>query len=828
MGRSFEDARWIELEERDVHLDLDLVNWPSSTLKLTHWERGEDGGPFFRRIGMERRVKSKGEFELEERLLRFPSAPIHGLHRLSQEQVNMGPVESFHTYRVLSDPSRKGRISRIFLMQNGLNETQKIGLYYQLASYLIEQDPGTVCILRPFPGHLSRCAYPGLSETPLDHYLWDGLHLFRQFLRYLIETRWLLSAIARYSSYHCISGSGLLGENKRIAQSRLQPGKLAEKMRAEWKHLNEASRRAIDAQNDDSPRLRGKPPSQAAFRQAIVSLRDALRLDRYPAMNGSSFRRLGEPELHVLGYSLGGFTAQSVFMSWPFLVSSCSTLVSGGAMRELAPTAFADPEEWQTVLHSLRYELDDAMMDVRFAECEDTKLVAGMEPSLFRYLKRTFYEVFEQEYRSSHQTRLVAFRQRMLFVVGGNDPIVRTQNVLDSGPPDGINLLAVGGLGHFLEGAARGGKVEREQRAFWLPEAARTIGRLARDAAGKHRADLHRTWLDEDDLIKEKSPSALRKKQKWKHLKRLSVAERLEVEGDGTLPNLLFQRALDDLLVRAADDEKGEAGLLFILKNEPPTFLLGKRALQQRANAMYHEDVSIAEYVKGVRLRRAVIEEEVVRQKICVVLPHNLPTILRKIDAGLQHPSQSESSGEQLGFPEDLETTWANFKRDAKAWTAVFNDSIRVFPGRSQKEREKGASAEIEDSKLQKLHAAARRHLVIEDEGVEVIPALPDCWIWMSNEFLGLEKEGDAPSIEFGIQRLCETVPGYLGKQPEKDIAEKMRSDSLRAITLSRARYNPRFRGRIVAEPRQARELLLRAALCIVSTVPFKNFTFEN
>ncbi|HEX5609817.1 MAG TPA: hypothetical protein VFX45_06975 [Solirubrobacterales bacterium] len=788
---------------------------------------------------MEGQIKSADEFELEERLLRFPSAPIHGLHRLSQEQVNLGPVESFHTYRVLSAPNRSGRISRIFLMHNGLNETQKIGLYYQLASHLIAQDPSTVCILRPFPAHLSRFAYPGLSETPLDHYLWDGLHLFRQFLRYMIETRWFLSAIARYSNYHCISGSGLLCEGDQISKSRLQPGKLAEEMRAQWEQLNEASREAISAQGDESPKLRESPPSETAFRQAIVSLRDALRLDRYPPMDGSSFRRRAEPELHVLGYSLGGFTAQSVFMSWPFLVSSCSTLLSGGAMRELAPTAFADPEEWQTVLHSLRYELDDAMMDFRFADSVDpgdghpdsgdSELVAGMEPSLFRYLKRTFYEVFEQEYRGSHQTRLVAFRQRMLFVVGGDDSIVRTQNVLDSGPPDGINLLSIGGLGHFLEGAARGGTVEEEQRAFWLPEVARTIGRLARDAADKHRKDLQRTWLDENGLVKDKSPSSVRKKQKWKHLSRLSVAERLEVEGDGTLPSLLFQRALDDLLVRAADDEKKEEGLLFILKNEPPTFLLGKGALQQRANAMYHEDVSIADYVRGVMLRRAVIEEEGVRQKICVVLPHNLPTLLRKIDAGLQHPSQSESSGEPLGFRETPETTWTNLKRDAKAWTAApFHDSIRVLPGRKQQEEESGDPAEIEDSKLQALHAAARSHLFIEDEKVKVIPALPDCWIWMSNDFLGLGKQDGAPTIELGIQRLCEKVPSYLGKRPENDIAEVMRSDSLRGITLSRARYNPRFRGRIVAEPKQAQELILRATLCIAGTVPFQSFTFKE
>jgi pimeloyl-ACP methyl ester carboxylesterase len=772
---------------------------------------------------MEPTLRKRKGIDLEEKLLRFPSAPIHGLHRLSQEQVNMGPVESFHTYRLLSQPDRRGRVSRIFLMHNGLNETQKVGLYYQLASYLIEQDPGTVCVLRPFPGHLSRCAYPGLSETPLDHYLWDGLHLFRQFLRYMIETRWLLSTITRYSYYHCVSGSGLLGENKRILGSRLKTGSLAKEMREEWKHLNEASRKAVEGQGGDTPELRKEPPPDPAFRQAINSLRDALRLDHYPPKTGRTFTRRAEPELHVIGYSLGGFTAQSVFMSWPFLVSSCSTLLSGGAMRELAPTAFADPEEWQTVLHSLRYELDDAMMDFRFAG-DEKGFVGGMEPGLFRYLKRTFYEVFEQEYRGSFQTRLVSFRQRMLFVVGGNDPIVRPQSVLDSGPPDGINLLAVGGIGHFLEGVARG-KVEEEQRAFWLPEVGRTIGRLATNAAIKHRADLARTWLDEDDLIKEKAPSS--RKKKWKELKRLEIAERLEVEEDGTLPNFLFQRALDDLLARAADDENNEEekGLLFILKNEPPTFLLGPRALQQRANAMYHEDSSIVDYVRGVRLRRAVIEGEA-RDRICVVVPWNVPTILQNIDAGLQHPSQSESSGEQMGFAEDAGVTWANLLRDCKRWASgSHRDSIRVFDGRKGSERQ--VNERVDDESLEKLNEAACKHLRIQGEVDKVIPALPDCWVWMSNEFLDRAKGRSAPSVENGIQSLCREIPGYLGREKEKEVAESLRSDSLRIVSLSRARYNPRFRGRIVAEPRQAQELLLRLSLCIVTSVPFESFAFE-
>ena len=227
-----------------------------------------------------------------------------------------------------------------------------MGLHYELASHLINQDRNTVCILRPFPGHLTRAPYPGLSETPLDHYLWDGLHLFRQFLRYMIETRWLLSTIVRYSTYRCVSGSGLLEENDVAKGSRLDAPRLAATM-SEWENLYGASLLAIEKRRDGTPEM-CDPPTEIAFKAAIKSLRGALGLRR--RYDGDSFKPDAEPELHAIGYSLGGFTAQSVFMSWPFLLSSCSTLLSGGAMRQLAPTAFADPEEWQTVLHSLRYD----------------------------------------------------------------------------------------------------------------------------------------------------------------------------------------------------------------------------------------------------------------------------------------------------------------------------------------------------------------------------------------------------------------------------------------------------------------------------------------
>lgn len=798
--------------ERDAELELHLPEWPKEAPRPPRWTQPRRAGVLQRNVIGGEDPETALATPLKERVLRFPSAPIHGLHRLSQEHVNMGPVETFHSFRLLSHKTSRKPVSRIFLLHNGLNETRRMGLYYQLASHLIEQDEGTVCLLRPFPGHLTRCAYPGLTETPLDHYLWDGLHLFRQFLRYMIETRWLLSSIVRYSYYHCASGSGLLGESTSVEESRLSTPYLADEMAKEWKGIGNASRKAVAP---GSPKVPPAPPVET-FEHSIDSLREALGLQE--KLDGSRFDPNAEPELHVLGYSLGGFAAQSIFMSWAFLVSSCSTLLSGGAMRELAPTAFADPEEWQTVLHSLRYELDDAMMDQRFNRT-GARHVAGIDPNLFLYLKRTFYEVFQQEYRGSMQTRLESFQQRMLFVVGGSDPIVQPRSVLDSGPPEGINLISVSGLGHFL-GDSPKGQVEEEQREFWLPEISRTIGLLAQAAARKHRSDLEATWLGEDDLLpgltgeEENSDDEEGSDEDFPSPEKLSIAERLEVERDGTLSNRLFQRSLDDLLARA-EVTPGE-GLLFILKNEAPTFLLDEKALQQHAAALYHEDVGIVEYIREVRSRRPILRAA--RDRICVVLPWNLETVMRKIDAGLQHPSQSEGSGEQMSRAPDSKTTWKNLQKKCLAWTPEeYRNSIRVFDGRQGIDKESA------------LGKAALKRLGIENSSYAITSALPDCWVWMSNEFLG--RLIDSPlSVATDLVMLSGGVLPYVEKsrESEREIAKQMQKDNLRMLTVSRARYNPRFRGKIIAEPRQAQELLLRVALCIDASVPFGDFPFKS
>jgi hypothetical protein len=806
----FDEDRFIHFGERDVNLDLDRDKWPPPDLQPSpKWEARLEEGMLRRTIAKAKPIA----IPLREEILRLPSAPIHGLHRLSQEQVNMGPVETFHTLRLLTNPKNHHPIKRIFLLHNGLNETDRMGIYYRLASQLMVNNPGTACILRPFPGHLTRCASPGLTEKPLDHYLWDGLHLFRQFLRFMIETRWLLSSLARYSYYHCVSGSGLLGQSRKVDKGRLDPERLSKQVLGEWVNLRRAS-----ARSEDAPELPSRPALEP-FELAITSLQRSLGLHDSEKYDGSTFSPDAEPQLHTVGYSLGGFTAQSVFMSWPFLVSTCSTLLSGGAMRELAPTAFADPEEWQTVLHSLRYELDDAMMDSRFRMAEDGR-VAGMDPLLFRFLKRTFYEVFEQEYRGSFQTRLVAFRTRMFFVVGGNDPIVRPQSVLDSAPPDGINLLQVGGMGHFLEGTPDN-TVEKEQREFWIPQIGRIVAGLANRAGKKHREAIELTWLDQRDEL----PMSYRGSEEEigkseGDNRKLSVAERLEVQRDGTLPSLLFQRALDDLLARATEPAAPQ-GVLFILKNEAPTFLLDEKSLQLHASALFHEDVGTADYISEVRRRRKLILGGSARRRIAVVMPWNLETITKKIDAGLQHPSQSESSGEQMERTPDPERAWAKLMKRCLDWGEdPFKDSIRIL------EAEWPANLDDQErGNLHQLQATARFQLKIKDDSKWIAASIPDCWIWMSNRFLRRSDDWPDPVNVSEARKLLGTVvPTYLGRKSEPQIAERLRTDDLRVLIMSRARYNPRFRGKMVASPRQAQEILLQMSLCVSASVPLGDF----
>jgi hypothetical protein len=804
-------------------LRLTRRRWPARVPE--GWSRS---GRALRRIIVDDKAK-RIPAELEELILRFPSAPLHGLHRIHEHHVTIGASENFHTLRILrsADPKhRREPVGRIFLMHTGLNERDSMGHYYWLSSLLIQQQPNTVCIVRPFPGHLTRYPFSAFAETPLDHYLRDGSHLFRQFLRFMLETQWFLSVIVRRSSYRVASSANLLGESDDVAESRLSPDYLADQMQKVWRRLYEASLfTAAHEPPDNQPyRPEFSPPidDTTFFLDDIQSIRDTLKLGDFPTGNGELLhdedlpdQGLAEPNIHTLGYSLGGFTAQSVFMSWPFLVSSCATVLAGGALRELAPTVFADPEEWQTVLHSLRYELDDRLMHPYLGV--DDKYVAGVERELFAYLKRTFYEVFQQEYRGSIQTRYEAFRERMLFIVGGNDPVVRPESVLQSGPKGGLNLLEIGGLTHFLEGSGADNS-EKQQRAFWLPEMAELIDRFANHAGENHERQRELTWFDSRlarPYLRPKDwlgriaqltggEAATKKPGKTRNdatgsVTPLTAAELVAIGRDGALPGPLFERCLDDLVFRNMTEAKG---VLFILRNELPSVLLDDIAVRETGSALYHDDLSIVGYCHGVAARRDVITRQIATT--CLVLPRNARSIMANIDGQRGFPSQAETAGGGVMRRPSADELWRATVERCRGLVERKDgrESLRRFDG------EKGLPDG--DANLDRVLSLARHYA--DQEEITQIPSLCDCWMWVSKDLFA-KASGAKVDVARGIRELP-IITADVCESPQA-IVEQIRDEQIRIVSVSRARLNPRFRGRLIVDARSARRLLIHATLCL-------------
>src|SRR3954447_2765870 len=97
-GVPFNRAEWIRAAERDKALGVDDITWP--TIQPAGWTAT---GRTLRRLICDDGKESPPSMpaELEELILRFPSAPVHGLQRLHTHHHSVGTSENFHSFRVL-------------------------------------------------------------------------------------------------------------------------------------------------------------------------------------------------------------------------------------------------------------------------------------------------------------------------------------------------------------------------------------------------------------------------------------------------------------------------------------------------------------------------------------------------------------------------------------------------------------------------------------------------------------------------------------------------------------------------------------------------------
>ena len=94
----------------------------------------------------------------------------------------------------------------------------------------------------------------------------------------------------------------------------------------------------------------------------------------------------------------------------------------------------------------------------------------------------------------------------------------------------------------------------------------------------------------------------------------------------------------------------------------------------------------------------------------------------------------------------------------------------------------------------------------------------------MTPKFLGC---GDDPTAAEEREALIASALKF-GGDNVKGLAEELRDDNVRAITVSRARYNPRFRGRLVLNARALQQILTHVALCLAVSFEYPDFELER
>ncbi|MGN6217304.1 MAG: hypothetical protein ACTHN7_10185 [Solirubrobacterales bacterium] len=772
------DPTLISPHERDVSLNLHSSEWGAEL--EPDWTLHKKVRAFYRELTV---LTEEENRPLRDYIVRFPSAPIYGINRKQDYELSF-TRPNMHTLRLLTRPKDdKTPITRLFLLQNGLNEWQNLRFFYRLADWILKEDESSkqpcrsACLLAPFPGHLMHFPYAGpFAQLPLSRYLSDAGDLFRHFLRYMVETRWLLSIVNPVPpAPWLVGGEPLSQENLPLA------------LFEDWEALRDASVEALKDETNtpdaeiSNDALVGQPIGLKDAKSAVKTLRHLLG------------READAPQLpiHVVGYSLGGFVAQCVFFAWPNMVTSCATICSGGAIRALSPTAFAHSEEWQSVLHSLRAEIEGSMLAGKISRAESDGRVAGIDSAQFGYFHRIFNQVFLQEDHASYKQRLSEHGSRMLFVSGGEDPIVKTRDVLDASPDEGITMLSVARLTHFLAEDARS-ELEDEQRRFWLPESGSLIARAATRAEELKAKELRKA-------------SELRKKAESP----AKVTGREPNQRDLGSPD--FEAALNWVVNLVTK----KTGWLFVCRNGIPAAFLPPEHRLAQGTALHHHDVAVQDYVLGLARRGKALHD--IRDRTTICLSRNLKPVF--IGSGELFDPHNDAVG-KLVTRQERADVWGRFIAD-------WNDRVRWFEagqiGKSPRDFTR-------DKHYQKIARNFTR-LSAHREGIGSkdlkISRLPDVWISLAKGVIDMpDSDPEVTAMSF-VNWVAEIVAEHQSdstrsrKQDQTDaLSDYLAKGKVRIVRISGSELNPRYRGRFESKLEPVLLLLSHCAASLLRSRP--------
>ncbi len=792
-----EQASKIFLEERDINIDH-----KNSDLEKLNWEKIEiknNISYYFREIRSES-IGTQRAAIIQESLVRFPSAPIYGINRKFKHQLELARTTT-HNIRILRPTSLKPRFSpqekveRIFILHNGLNETDRMGFYYKIAFHLLKTEPNNnwACIIAPFPGHLTRFPVESIySEKPLDRYLNDPGDLFRQFLRYMIETKWLLSILVPIRNYQVNAGLNLAAEGGQGNLGRLNPSLLASEIKKHWERM-----KVYSMTKEQFPD--GTPTENMISKDQVLcsinSIRHIIGWDpttdgKNDILNEENLR----PYINLVGYSLGGFVAQSIFFTYPYAISSCSTICSGGPLKDIALTKFAHHEEWQTVVNSIRDELQSAMIKGIYHPDSSGNII-GINREEFSYLSKIFNTIFLRDVPESYRARVSEYVDRLFFILGGQDPIIKASAVQDISPAEGIHSVQIAKLSHWVND-----KTNEDWNLWWFPKVIADINSFSRRAEIKYLQNLKKNWPSNNVMHTEKNPNS-------KH--RTTKTPFLEIKEE-PLNYEQFDSCLDQM---ANEIQKG--GWIFILRNDIPIALLGEDVIEFHARSLHQSDERIGISMKKLNFRKMQLEKY--NKNVQIVLPKNigdwssrdLPTFPPTIETA-------------VGKIPSLKIRKENYKRFLNFWNKPYGQ-LRFFD----------PNIPNKGCELEKIVCG---NLGVKPKTIEIINTLPDVWIFMSKKFLNeintTKKGNRIDRRKIFIDYCCKIAThnqylkfnmGKKGDQIKKvpqDIRQAVKisttgisSGSLQIIRVSRARYNPRFRGTRVLGAKEVQGYLIHSAI---------------
>ena len=246
--------------------------------------------------------------------------------------------------------------------------------------------------------------------------------------------------------------------------------------------------------------------------------------------------------------------------------------------------------------------------------------------------------------------------------------------------------------------------------------------------------------------------------------------------------------------------------------------LLDPLAIQERATVLNHDDAGIRSYTHGVLNRQQILFT--CDTRISVILPWNIEQITKSIDAHPGFPSQAEISGGHMPAPPDGSKTWDACLANCIRLSKRNPDGVRVFNWDPP-------LGEVTDPDADTAILQEAASSVSQGESLQLVPSIPDCWIWMSKQFL-LFSKADEVTMESARRKLPKAACHYALQVNDRRIDKALRHEDVRIGSVSRARYNPRFRGRIVANSTDAKKLLIHVALCVAASRPFSEcFNFD-